>query len=482
MPKIHTPAMRRVIGRFLLSAGGGFATIATNCTAALLVFYKWQGVSLPGVWVGRAMNVLVVGSGGREHTLVWKIADSALVDRLYCAPGNAGTATEAENVDIAADDLDGLVAFAKDHAIDLAVVGPEDPLVRGLIDRFDHAGIKAFGPCAQAAKLEGDKAYAKELMRQYAIPTAEARIFTNCDDARKYIASRDEPLVVKAAGLAAGKGVIVCDDPADALRAAERIMVDHAFGSAGDTLVVEEKLTGQEVSVLAIVDGRNIYMLESSQDHKPIGDHDTGPNTGGMGAYSPTPAISEHAMQVVERQVLVPIVDALNRGGVTYKGILYAGLMITATGPKVLEFNVRFGDPETQPILMRLKSDLVEALAAACDGTLDQVALQWDRRPAVCVVLASGGYPGTYEKGKVISGLDDAACVPDAKVFHAGTTTDNGNVVTAGGRVLGVTALGHTVADAKRRAYLAAEKIRFEGVYRRTDIADKAITMATNTT
>lgn len=424
------------------------------------------------------MKVLVVGSGGREHALVWKIADSPLVDRLFCAPGNAGTANEAENVDIAAEDVDGLVAFSKDNELDLVVVGPEVPLVAGLVDRLDQAGIKAFGPVASAAKLEGDKAYAKELMRQYAVPTAEGRIFTNYNDARTYIASRDEPLVIKAAGLAAGKGVIVCDDPADALNAAEKIMVDREFGDAGDTIVVEEKLTGQEASILAFVDGRTIYILEPSQDHKPIGEGDTGLNTGGMGAYCPAPVITEPIMIQVERQVLVPIVDALNRGDVKFRGILYAGLMITATGPKVLEFNVRFGDPETQPILMRLKSDLVEILLATCEGRLDRLTLRWDPRPAVCVVMASGGYPGKYQKGKQITGLTDAMSIPDIRVFHAGTGFADGKVVTAGGRVLGVTALGNTIAEAKRRAYLAVEKINFDGAYYRCDIADKAIKMA----
>lgn len=424
------------------------------------------------------MKVLVVGSGGREHALVWKIADSPLVDRLFCAPGNAGTANEAENVDIAAEDVDGLVAFSKDNELDLVVVGPEVPLVAGLVDRLDQAGIKAFGPVASAAKLEGDKAYAKELMRQYAVPTAEGRIFTNHNDARTYIASRDEPLVIKAAGLAAGKGVIVCDDPADALNAAEKIMVDREFGDAGDTIVVEEKLTGQEASILAFVDGRTIYILEPSQDHKPIGEGDTGLNTGGMGAYCPAPVITEPIMIQVEKQVLVPIVDALNRGDVKFRGILYAGLMITATGPKVLEFNVRFGDPETQPILMRLKSDLVEILLATCEGRLDRLTLRWDPRPAVCVVMASGGYPGKYQKGKQITGLTDAMSIPDIRVFHAGTGFADGKVVTAGGRVLGVTALGNTIAEAKRRAYLAVEKINFDGAYYRCDIADKAIKMA----
>lgn len=421
------------------------------------------------------MKVLVVGNGGREHALVWKIANSPLVSQVFCAPGNAGTDIDAENVAIAVENTDQLVSFAKDKSIDLVVVGPELPLVNGLVDRMNAVGIKAFGPGAQAAKLEGDKAHAKEIMRQYAVPTAEARIFTNYPDAKQYIATRDEPLVIKAAGLASGKGVIVCDDPSDALRAAEKIMVDRIFGEAGDKLVVEEKLTGQEVSVLAFIDGRNIYVMEPAQDHKAAHDGDTGPNTGGMGAYCPTPAINERTMAQVERQILVPMVDALNRNEVPYRGVLYAGLMITTTGPKVLEFNVRFGDPETQPILMRLRSDLVEALVATCDGTLDRINLDWDPRPAVCVVLASGGYPGHYESGKIVTGLDAAAEVEDAKVFHGGTLRKDGQVVTAGGRVFGATALGNTVAEAKQRAYLAAEKVKFDGVFYRTDIADKAI-------
>ncbi len=425
------------------------------------------------------MNILVVGSGGREHALVWKIAQSKQVDRLFCAPGNAGTAGEkgVENVDIGASDIDAIVKFAKENKVRLVVVGPEDPLVNGLVDRLEEVDIKAFGPGAEAAKLEGDKAYAKELMRQYAIPTAEGRIFTNYDDAKAYIASRDEGLAIKAAGLAAGKGVIVCDDPSDALLAAERIMVDREFGEAGDTLIVEEKLTGQEASILALIDGRNIYVLEPSQDHKAIGDGDTGPNTGGMGAYCPTPVIDAHAMGQIEKQVLVPIVDALNRNEIKYRGVLYAGIMMTTTGPKVLEFNVRFGDPETQPILMKIKSDIVTLMLATCDGTLDEVDLHWDKRASVCVVISSAGYPGSYEKGKVITGIDEADAMDDVKVFHAGTAMSGGNIVTNGGRVLGVTALGDTIADAKQLAYEAVDKIAFEGAYRRSDIADKAINM-----
>ncbi len=407
------------------------------------------------------------------------MAQSKLAKRVYCAPGNAGTAHEARNVAIEAEDTDNLVKFAAENKIDLVVVGPEAPLVGGLVDRLEAAGIRAFGPTAEGAKLEGDKAYAKELMRHYTVPTAEGRVFTNYDDARAYIASRDEPLAVKAAGLASGKGVIVCDEPSDALRAAEKIMVDRIFGAAGDKIVVEEKLTGQEVSVLALIDGRSIYVLEPAQDHKAIGEGDTGPNTGGMGAYCPTPAIGEQAMAQVERQILVPVVDALNRGEIRYRGVLYAGLMMTTTGPKVLEFNVRFGDPETQPILMRLQSDLVEALMATCEGKLDEVTLRWDDRPSVCVVMASGGYPGKYGTGQEIRGLEEADALEDVKVFHAGTAEADGGVVTSGGRVLGVTALGATVADAKARAYQAVDRIHFDGAYCRRDIADKAIRLTT---
>jgi len=423
------------------------------------------------------MKIMVVGSGGREHALAWKIADSPQCDALFCAPGNPGTAELGTNVNIPDNNIDELVKFARENSIEFVVIGPEEPLYLGLADRLAQAGIKAFGPNAAAAQLESDKAYSKELMRQYAIPTAEARIFTNYPDAKAYIASRDEPLVNKAAGPAKGNGVIVCDDPSDALLAAEKIMVNRIFGESGGKLVVEEKLTGLEVSILALVDGRNIYLLESAQDHKAIGDNDTGPNTGGMGAYTPAPFVTDAILEQIERQVLVPVIDAVNRAGTVYQGVLYAGLMLTTTGPKVLEFNTRFGDPETQPILMRLKSDIVEALLATAEGKLDEITLQWDPRPSVCVVMSSGGYPGKYDTGKVITGIDDARSIPDTMVFHAGTKTDaQGRLVTAGGRVLGVTALGQTLPEAKRRAYNAVEKINFDGMYFRKDISDKAVT------
>jgi phosphoribosylamine--glycine ligase len=421
------------------------------------------------------MNVLLIGSGGREHAIAWKLAQSKELTKLYIAPGNPGTAQCGENISIASDDIDKLLDLAQQNDVGLVVVGPEDPLAAGLVDAFEAAGIKAFGPSADAAQLEADKAFAKQLMRSSSVSTAEGRTFDRFSDAKAYIASRDEPVVVKAAGLAKGKGVFVCDDPSDGILAAEKIMCDKIFGPAGNTIIVEDKLLGEEASILAFVDGRNIYVMESSQDHKPIGDGDTGPNTGGMGAYSPAPVVTENLMNQITREILVPMVDGMNRNGTPYKGVLYAGLMITGGGPRVLEFNVRFGDPETQPILARLKSDLLEVLLAVCDGTLDQVTLEWDQRPAVCVVMASGGYPGDYEKGKKITGLEEAEQIEDVTVFHAGTKELNGDIVTNGGRVLGVTALGHTIRDAKVRAYRAVDKIKFDGAYYRRDISDKAI-------
>jgi phosphoribosylamine--glycine ligase len=421
------------------------------------------------------MNVLLIGNGGREHAIAWKLAQSKDLHKLYIAPGNPGTAKCGTNVALAAADKEKLIDFAKQKSIGLAVIGPEDPLADGLVDAFESAGIKAFGPSAAAAQLEADKAFAKQLMRSCAISTAEGRIFDRFSDAKAYIASRDESVVVKAAGLAKGKGVFVCDEPSDAIIAAEKIMCDKIFGDAGTKIVVEDKLLGEEASILAFVDSRNIYIMESSQDHKAVGDGDTGPNTGGMGAYSPAPIVTDDVMSQITKEILVPLVDGMNRNGTPYKGVLYAGVMITPGGPRVLEFNVRFGDPETQPILMRLKSDLLQVMLAVCDGTLDEVTLEWDPRPAVCVVMASGGYPDHYEKGKVITGLQEAENLRDVIVFHAGTAQKDNSVVTNGGRVLGVTATGSSIADAKKKAYEAVDKIKFEGVYFRRDIADKAI-------
>jgi len=421
------------------------------------------------------MNVLLIGNGGREHAIAWKLAQSKNLDKLFIAPGNPGTAKCGKNIPIGANETAKLVDFAKQNKVGLVVVGPEDPLAEGVVDTFEAAGIKAFGPSKEAAQLEADKAFSKLMLRSSAISTAEGRVFDRFSDAKAYIASRDEPVVVKAAGLAKGKGVFVCDDPADGILAAEKIMCDKIFGAAGDKIIVEDKLLGEEASILAFVDSRNIYVMESAQDHKPIGDGDTGPNTGGMGAYSPAPVVTEHLMGQITKEILVPIVDAMNRNGTPYKGVLYAGIMITAAGPRVLEFNVRFGDPETQPILMRLKSDLIEVMLAVCDGTLDEVTLRWDPRPAVCVVMASAGYPDNYEKGKIITGIDEAEKLGDVVVFHAGTALKNGDIVTAGGRVLGVTALGTSIAEAKANAYRGVEKIKFDGAYCRNDIADKAI-------
>jgi len=421
------------------------------------------------------MDVLLVGSGGREHAIAWKLKQSALLGKLYIAPGNPGTAICGTNVEIDSNDIEKLIEFGKSKGIGLVVVGPEDPLAGGIVDAFEAVGIKAFGPSGAAAKLEADKGFAKQIMRVNSIPTAEGRVFTDYKDAKAYIASRDEAVVVKAAGLAKGKGVFVCDDPSDGILAAEKIMSEKIFGEAGASVVVEDKLLGQEASILAFVDGRNIYVMETSQDHKPIGDGDTGPNTGGMGAYSPAPVVTEELMDQIVKEILVPTVDGMNRNGTPYRGILYAGIMVTQGGPRTLEFNVRFGDPETQPILMRLKSDLLEVMLAVCEGRLDEVSLEWDERPAVCVVMASGGYPGSYEKGKKITGLEAAGELSDVVVFHAGTSEKNGDIFTSGGRVLGVTALGVNIREAQLRAYEAVKKIDFEGAYYRSDIAAKAI-------
>jgi phosphoribosylamine--glycine ligase len=420
------------------------------------------------------MRTMVIGSGGREHVLVDRLRRSARVEAVICAPGNAGTGAAAENVAVDVSDHDALVQLARDRRVDLTVVGPEAPLCAGIVDRFQAAGLRIFGPTAAAARIEGDKAYAKRLMKLAHVPTAEARIFRRYAEAKTYVATRETGLVVKAAGLAAGKGVMVCHDPADALLALERIMVAREFGAAGDTVVVEELLKGQELSVHALVDGQTIYLLESAQDHKAIGDGDSGPNTGGMGAYSPAPIATPEVLSVVRGDILVPIVDALRNDDAAYRGVLYVGLMLTAGGPKVLEFNCRFGDPETQVILTRLDCDLVDLLEAVVEGRLEEAEVRWTPKAAVCVVIASKGYPGTFESGKVIEGLDEAARLPDVFVFHAGTRRIEHLTVSHGGRVLGVTALGSDIADAKRRAYAAVEKIHFENAYYRRDIASKA--------
>jgi phosphoribosylamine--glycine ligase len=422
------------------------------------------------------MKVLVVGQGGREHALAWKLARSESVTDVYCAPGNAGIAEDATCVDIAPADISALVSFAKDTPIDLTVVGPEAPLVDGLVDAFAEAGLSAFGPSAAAAALEGSKAYAKEIMHRGNVPTADSTVFEDIADARHFLREReDQAWVVKADGLAAGKGVLMCATRIEALEAAEGMLVDDDFGPAGARILIEDSLVGEEASILALVDGNTIVSLEASQDHKRAGDEDTGPNTGGMGAYSPAPLVTADLLAEIEEKILVPTVHAMKLADTPFRGLLYAGLMITRQGPKVLEYNVRFGDPEAQPVLMRLKSDLGLALMAAAEGRLDEFGpLEWDPRPAVCVVMASDGYPGSYETGHTIRGIEEANALPDVQVFHAGTTTSDGEVLSNGGRVLGVTALGDHLADAKRRAYEAVRCIRWDGAWCRKDISDKA--------
>ena len=429
----------------------------------------------PTVGEPTTKRVMIIGGGGREHALAVTLNKSPHVGTIFCVPGNAGTATIAQNVDVDVADHDAIVALARDKAVDLTIVGPEAPLCAGIVDRFESEGLRIFGPTAAAARIEGDKAYAKGLMKSALVPMPEGRVFKRWEDARTYVASRTDGVVVKASGLAAGKGVYVCRDPADGIPALEKIMKDRIYGDAGNEVVVEELIKGEELSVFALVDGRTIYVLETAQDHKALGDGDTGPNTGGMGAYSPAPIATAEVMRCVEREVLVPIVDAMRRDGAPYRGLLYVGLMITAGGPKVLEFNCRFGDPEAQVLLMRLESDLFEMFEAVVDQKLADVEVRWTQRSAVCVVMASGGYPDAYKKGKVISGLDMASGMKDVQVFHAGTGKVEKLFVTTGGRVLGVTALGDDIAGAKKTAYDAVEAIRFEDAYFRRDIADRAI-------
>jgi phosphoribosylamine--glycine ligase len=419
------------------------------------------------------MRVLVIGSGGREHALAHGIARSPRLEQLYILPGNAGTATLGKNVPGDPNDTARVLAFVQAEGIDLTVIGPEDPLAAGLTDALEDAGHRVFGPRRAAARLEADKAFAKKLMKQYAIPTADARTFTDFEQARQFLVTRDEAVVVKAAGLAKGKGAIVCEDPADALIAAEKILVHGQFGEAGRTIVVEERLLGPEVSLLALVDGHTSYILESAQDHKRLGDGDTGPNTGGMGAFSPSPLLDDATLATIQSQILVPTLDALVHEEIPYRGVLYFGLMLTTAGPKVLEYNCRFGDPETQAVLLRLRSDLLDVLDRCSRGELESVELEWDPRPALCVVMASGGYPESYPKGLPIRGIPAPA--DDAVVYHAGTALKGGAVVTAGGRVLGVTALGETVAAARERAYGVVEQIEFDGAQYRTDLGAAAV-------
>jgi len=421
------------------------------------------------------MNVLVVGGGGREHALCWKIAQSSLVDQVYCAPGNPGIAQCATCVDIAVDDYDGLAKFAADQSIGLTVVGPEAPLADGIVDQFQAKGLRVFGPSQKAAELEASKAFAKEVMSEANIPTAEYARFEDADAALAYVRDRGAPIVIKADGLAAGKGVTVALTLSDAEAAIRQMMTDKVFGDAGNAVIVEECLVGEEASILAFCDGRTVVPMVASQDHKPAFDGDTGPNTGGMGAYSPAPVIDVAGMELIERTVLQPCVDAMAARGTPYVGILYAGLMMTSTGPKVIEFNCRFGDPETQVVLPRMRNDIVPVFEACCDGSLDSASTEWDSGACVSVVMASGGYPGSYAKGVAITGIDAAETLEGVTVFHAGTKTVNGAIATNGGRVLNVTASGDDVAGAISLAYEAVKEIHFDGAQYRTDIGRKAL-------
>jgi len=421
------------------------------------------------------MKVLVIGGGGREHALVWKVAQSPLVEKVYCAPGNPGIAEQAECVSIAVDDLDGLLTFAREKAVDLTVVGPELPLTLGIVDRFKAAGLTIFGPDAKAAQLEGSKVFCKDVMAKYGVPTAAYGTFVERDAAIAFVRQHGAPIVVKADGLAAGKGVVVAQNEAEAIEAIDASLVEGAFGDAGRTVVIEEFLPGEEASFIAFTDGETILPLASSQDHKPVYDDDQGPNTGGMGAYSPAPVVTPAIHDMVVEQVLKPLVAGMEAEGCPYNGVLYAGLMIDGSEVKVLEFNARLGDPEAQPLLSRLKSDLVPVLLACAKGKLAGVELEWHDKAAVCVVMASGGYPKEFAKGYPIQGLEAAAQIEDLTVFHAGTASKDGAVVNNGGRVLGVTGLGTTVAEAIDKAYAGVSVIDWQDVHYRKDIGQKAL-------
>ena len=421
------------------------------------------------------MKVLVIGSGGREHSLVWKIAQSPQVSKVFCAPGNPGISEIAECVNIASDRIDLLCGFALKKKIGLTIVGPEYPLADGIVDKFGKHNLNIFGPSKEAAILETSKVFSKSLMRKHGIPTADFRYFDDHKQARSYVLSKGAPIVIKADGLSKGKGVFVCRTEDEALRAIDSIMKDRIFGDAGDKVLIEDCLAGEEVSILAFTDGKTIIPMESSQDHKTIYDGDKGPNTGGMGAYSPVPLMTDELYRRVEKEILVPTIHAMNREERPYKGVLYVGLMITSFGPKVLEFNVRFGDPEAQVLFVRMKSDIVPIMLASISGKLDTADLEWSSQASVCVVMVSNGYPGDYAKGKDITGLDLLKDQDDIQVFHAGTKFEDGKVVTSGGRVLNVVACGDDIKEAQRKAYDAVNKISFEGAYYRKDIARKAI-------
>lgn len=420
------------------------------------------------------MNVLVIGSGGREHAICWKLSLSPQVDKIYCLPGNAGMAKTAQCLDTPAN-FEALSSLVKKEGIDLTIVGPELPLVDGVVDHFTSLGLKIFGPQAKAALIEGSKVMAKGFMQQHHIPTAKFEVFEDSKEAIKYVQQQKTPTVVKADGLAAGKGVSVCLTEDEAVLSIKRMMEELSFGPAGKRVVIEECLVGEEASIMAFTDGKTVIPMVSAQDHKRIFDDDKGPNTGGMGAYSPAPVVTEQMMARVKSEILEPTIKGLEEEGRKYVGVIYVGLMITREGPKVLEYNARFGDPETQVVLPRLKTDIVEIIQACLEGRLDSIELEWDNRAALCVVLASQGYPGEYPTGLEISGLDRASELKGVFLFHAGTRQRNGRLFTSGGRVLGVTALGENIQQAKDLAYLAAQRIHFHGLHYRSDIGHRAL-------
>lgn len=419
------------------------------------------------------MKVLIVGSGGREHAIAWAVSRSNKVKKIYAAPGNAGIAGIAECVPIQATQVELLAEFAKQREIDLTIVGPELPLAMGIVDEFQRHGLKCFGPTALAARIESSKVWAKQFMKRHGIPTAEFEVFSSLEDALRYVRARKGHLVIKADGLAAGKGVVVAEDSAEAEEALRAMMERRSLGEAGTKVVIEERLEGPEASVMALCDGDHVVPLAPAQDHKRAYDGDRGPNTGGMGAYSPVPVLDPLAMEKIYSEVLVPTVEGLKAEGIKYQGVLYAGLMLTREGPRVLEFNCRFGDPETQAVLPRLDCDLVSLIENCLEGRLHEVKLRWHPRACVCVVIASAGYPGEYSKGKPITGLEEAMKMEGVILFHAGTAQEHGRLVTSGGRVLGVAALGEDIAKARHRAYEAVGKINFEGMFYRHDIAAK---------
>jgi len=426
------------------------------------------------------MKILLIGSGGREHAIAWILQESPRLEQLYVAPGNAGMEIGAKAVDIAADDIKGLLDFAKSNAIDLTIVRPEAPLVAGIVDEFQKEGLRIFGPSEAAAQLEGSKVFSKEAMKRFGVPTADFKVFDNPEDAKTHTPNIQYPVVIKADGLAAGKGVIIAKNKEEAVDAIKLIMEDKKFGAAGDKIIIEDCLVGEEASIIVVSDGEHVIPMASSQDHKAIYDGDEGPNTGGMGAYSPAPVVTEAIQKECMEKVVYPMIKGMASEGNKFVGVLYAGIMVTKEGPKVLEFNVRFGDPETQAILPRLKSDLVDIIEATIDGKLNEISIEWNPKACVCVVLASGGYPGEYEKGKEIQGLAKAAMMHEVFLFHAGTKRyrvgdQRLNVITSGGRVLGVSALGEDIKAAIDRAYQAVERVSFNGMYYRKDIGAKAL-------